>query len=458
MSNQASYLEVIKNSGFRYLWINQILVQIAYNTLNFALIIWVYKLVGNNTSLAILMLSIYSPGIIFGIFSGIFADMVDKKKIILMIDLLLAVSFLVFIFTKSIYPLLLINAFMVNSLSAFFMPSESSAIPALVSNRQLFMANSLFSLTLYASIMVGFSIGGPLLNHLGMDSILVVGIAMFLVAFLFAQGLPPIPPAKGNHLNGSLLTPKTFQWLINLTISETKSTLHFIRGQLTIMAAILLLASVQGIVGVMAVMMPSYMEQILKIHATDASYIMMLPLGLGMVTGAFILGKYFQNRPRRSLVLPAIILAGSIFILVGVVPSIADYLKAPELPARVYRLRYFMRVPSLSTWFAFGAFLLGLCTVSIIIPCQTVIQEYTEPKNRGKTFAVLSVLMTAFSAIPIALSGVLSDLFGVTPIFLGAGVVILIVGLIATHPNLLFNEKNLPFRVREFLGLGHWQR
>ncbi len=184
----------------------------------------------------------------------------------------------------------------------------------------------------------------------------------------------------------------------------------------------------------------------------------MLPLGLGMISGALVIGKFFHSIPRRLVVIPAIILAGVLFIGVGVAPDITRALDATELPQKIRHLRYFFNAPSLASTFAIGAYLLGLATVSIVIPSQTVLQESTNAQNRGKILSVLAVLMNAFAAIPVILAGVLSDLFGVRPIFIGVGIVIFIIGVLALKPSLFFDKDHLPLTIREFLGLGHWER
>src|SRR5688572_11104108 len=111
-----SFSSVISNKGFKLLWINQILMQLAINALNFTLIIWVYKLTDSVFAQAGLILSIFLPALIFGIFAGVFVDIVDKKKIIILVDLLLATAILAFSVVKDFYPLILINAFFINSL------------------------------------------------------------------------------------------------------------------------------------------------------------------------------------------------------------------------------------------------------------------------------------------------------------------------------------------------------
>ncbi|KKR80915.1 MAG: Major facilitator superfamily [Candidatus Daviesbacteria bacterium GW2011_GWA1_41_61] len=458
MSEKPTYLAVISNRGFRSLWINQILVQLAYNTLNFALIVWVFKLIDSNLAVSALMLSIYLPAILFGIFAGVFVDVTDRKKIIILIDLLLAVSFVLFIFIKGSFLLILINTFFINTLAQFFMPSESSSIPMLVGKKQLFLANSLFSLTLYASFMLGYSVGGPILNIFGINTIFFLGAGMLAIAFLLAQNLPSIVASSVEKKFGKNITWSNLQKMVKVTKEEASETFRFIRGRLNIATAIALLSGIQGVVGILAVLMPSYLERVLRIHATDSSYFVMLPLGLGMVSGSLIVGRLFYNRPKRQVVIPAILGAGIIFLLIGAAPLIARIAQSPELPLHLTRLRYFFKVPSISFWFAAGAYLLGLFTVSVIVPCQTVLQENTHEKNRGKIFAVLGVIMTSVAALPVVLAGGLSDVFGTAPILFTLGVLVVALGLIARYPDFFFQETHLPKRVREFLGFGHWEK
>lgn len=458
MAEKPTFASVIKNRGFRFLWINQILVQLAYNTLNFALIVWVFKLTDSNFAVSALMLAIYLPAILFGIFAGVFVDLSDRRKIILLIDILLAASFLLFIPIKGSYPLILLNTFFINSLAQFFMPSESSSIPMLVSKKQLFLANSLFSLTLYGSFMVGFTIGGPILNSWGINAVFLGGGLALLLAFILAINLPAIKATRTQLPFKKYFSAETFKNILKLTAEEARETSVFIKSKMQVTASIVLLSCVQGAIGVLAVTMPSYVERVLKIHATDASYFVMLPLGLGMVIGAYLVGRLFHGSPKRSLVSPAILIGGLTFFLIGIMPSLSQLIQSADLPANITRPRYFIHVPSLSFFFALLAFLSGLCTVSIIIPCQTVLQENTTGQNRGKIFAVLAVIMTSASAVAVILAGGLADIFGVSPTVAGLGVITIIIGIAALRPNYFLKDHYLPKILKEFLGAGHWEK
>lgn len=454
-------LDVLKNSGFKSLWLNQILLQVAINSLNFALLIWVYRLTDSVVSSAALMLTILFPAILFGLFAGVIVDITDRKKIILWTDLLLSTLFLLLVFARHTYWAILLISFVLNSILQFFAPAESSSIPLLVKRSQLLLANSLFQTTLFASLVFGYSIAGPIISALGISTIFILGAILIFLGYLLALQLPAITSQPGKD------EKRLISHLSDMDISETmfaaakqvRQTFVFIKGKLPVMVAITVLAGVQAIVGTLATIIPAYMERIMHIRATDASYIVMLPLGLGMVIGAFLIARFGQNFPRRFLVTRAVMVAGVVLILIAMAAVIGQTFSTFDLGEKIIRFRRsFLHAPFLSTFVAFLAFILGICTVSIIIPSQTVLQEYTPENKRGKIFSVLAVLMSTFATIPVLLAGSLSDLIGVTPVLAGAGIIVLIIGLVGHKPSIFFQKDHLPFKLREFLGLGHWER
>jgi len=138
MDDRPSFSTVIKNPGFTNLWLNQILVQLSYNSLNFALIIWVFKLTDSNTAVSALLFAVYLPAVLFGLFAGVIVDVTDRKKIILGIDLILCILFLLMPFIKSSYPLILILTFLINSIRVLSHPPPSQKKPTPPSQLTLF--------------------------------------------------------------------------------------------------------------------------------------------------------------------------------------------------------------------------------------------------------------------------------------------------------------------------------
>lgn len=449
------FSSVIKNRGFLNLWINQILVQLSYNSLNFALIIWVFRLTDSNIAVSALLFSIYLPAVILGLFSGVLIDLVDRKKIIAIINFFLSLSFFSLIFLKGSFPATLALTFFINALGQFYATAEASAIPIVVKKSQLITANAIFSATLYSAFLLGFGLAGPLIAHLGINFLFGLGGTLLGVAFLLSFVFPAIvtkPDEAGRNLitafrKGDIADIK------QIGLFEIFKTIRLIKGKLLVLTSIGILAGVQMVIGALAVLLPSFLEKSLQIKATDASYVLVIPLGLGIVTGGLFLGKFGTNLVKRRLVSRAIIFGGLLFFLMGIAPVFSPAIRYFKHPKPV---PFFYQLP-LSKVLVAGSFLLGIAMVSILVPTQTVLQENTPEAGRGKVFSVLGAAMSALSLIPILLSGILADIFGTTPIFIALGAVIILVGLFGLNPSLFFSKNALSYKAREFLGLGHWE-
>jgi len=456
MADKATFASVIKNRGFLNLWVNQILVQLSYNSLNFALIIWVFRLTDSNSAVSALLFSVYFPAVLFSIFAGVLVDITDRKKIILGINFLLTIAFFCLIFVKESYWAVLAVAFFINSVVQFYGPAESSSIPIIVKKNQLIVANSIFSATLYSCFLLGFGLAGPLINHLGIDFVFGIGAVFLAVAFASGLNFPSIKTDTGEQGEKLILAlrKKDYPVIYKTGLNEILQTMKLIKGRLPLLSSIAILAGVQMVIGTVAVLAPGFFEKTLHIKATDASYVVVIPLGLGIVAGGLILGRVGQSLVKRSLVAKAILFAGILFLLEGATPVISPAIRYFHRPKPLS----FITQPSLASVIAVGSFLLGFAVVSILVPSQTVLQENTPDEDRGKVFAVLGVAMAGMSIIPVILAGLLADMFGTTPIFIGLGIIILTAGLFGLNPSFFFSKSGLSFRVREFLGLGHWER
>lgn len=456
MPTSNSFGPVIKNQGFINLWINQILVQLSYNALNFALIIWVFRLTQSTTAISTMLIAVYLPAVILGLFAGVLVDVTNRRTIIRVIDILLSLCFFSLIIFKESYPAIIVIAFLINALAQFYVPAESSAIPIVVKKKQLLTANSLFSITLFSTFLLGFGLAGPLINNFGIDYVFGLGGALLTAAFLLTYKFPSItskPHEQGKRLTKALKSLNISE-IKQVGVSEVGQTLKLIHGNLPILVSLMILAIVQVVIGILGVLIPAFFEHSIQVNAADASYVLILPLGLGMVIGGIILGKIGQKFPKRRLVGAGILAAGLMFFIVGMAPLISPVIKHFPKP----RPLPFYHRPPLASILAVGSFLLGMAMVSIVVPSQTVLQESTSDQIRGKVFSVLGVLMAALTLVPVLLVGFLADAFGTMPIFIAMGGSIAILGFLALKPDFYFEQHHLPYRVREFLGLGHWEK
>ncbi len=423
--NQLNFKDLFKNRAFILLWANQFCLQLSYSMINFALILWVYELSKRNTIVSLLVLTISIPSILIGTFAGVIADRVNRKKIIQITDILLAVLFFCFWFTNNSLSLIFLLAFLVSVVSQFFLPAEAATIPTIVPKALLLKANSLFSLTIYASLIVGYSLAGPAisLSNNYITPFIVAGVLTTIASIIFSRF--PLVAQK----NDSGPSGRKFSEALKTAFDEVREGLRYIFTQKTILVSIILLTGVQAFVSTLSVLIPEYINNILQIPATNASYIIMLPLGLGLITGAFFNGAYARLFSRRRLVEISIIGVSAMLLFLSSAPVISDYLILHSVSLSLNFRRPLEHIIGLSSLLAIFSYFLGFFNVSIVIPAQTVLQEYTPEDLRGRVFGVLNMLMSSLATLPVILVGSLADWLGTVTLISTIALCIMVVGL-----------------------------
>lgn len=407
--DKTGFLALIKNRNFLLLWGEQVLSQFSYNLLNFALLIWVFRISQSSFAESLLILSFILPTALFGVFTGIVADLYDRRKIMLTIHIIWAVLALSFIFIKDNLTLILLFSFILNTIDRFFTPAEQASIPNIVPKENLLLANSLFSFSLNLGFLLGFSLAGPLMFIWGnnapfyLASTFVVG-GLFLIYFL-----PNLRPTSSRaSLSISFILPETLR--------QIKSGFLFVRGKRLIMLAILVFSAVQIVVNSAIALSPSFVVGLLGFpDPKHASWIVMLPVGLGSVL-AILLLRFWQNKLKRYLVERGILIAGWGFLGLWVTVFFKNYIITGT---------FFILV------FIF-CLLLGLSAVLVLVPTMTIFSQYTPNDYLGKVWGVASLIQYLAASIPLLAVGILADLFSVRPMLLGVAIACFIIYTLAS--------------------------
>lgn len=126
---------LLKNKAFTNLWLSQICSQLSYNLLNFSLLFIVFRLTKSSFSESLLVLTFILPTAIFGTFTGILADFVDKRKVMMAAHLVWPIFAILFIpFSGSLF-LILFLSFVINAIDRFFTPAEQASLPCLLKKK-----------------------------------------------------------------------------------------------------------------------------------------------------------------------------------------------------------------------------------------------------------------------------------------------------------------------------------
>ncbi|HIK40036.1 MAG TPA: MFS transporter [Thermoleptolyngbya sp. M55_K2018_002] len=422
--SERGFLPVLRNRNFLALWSGQVFSQLAdkvYLVLMIMLITSRFQSAGQTVSgwVSSVMVAFTIPAVLFGSVAGVFVDHWSKKAVLVATNLLrgglvLVLPPLLWI-SQGWSPLagipvgflaLLSVTFLVSTLTQFFAPAEQAAIPMLVERKHLLSANSLYTTTMMASVIVGFAVGEPLLAvadgaiahvasqfglTLNIGKELIVGLSYALAGLLLLliqphetidQSKDDLPPVWENIRDG----------------------LRYLKQQRRVRAALIQLIVLFSIFAALAVLAVRLAEVMPAIKSSQFGFLLAAG-GVGMALGAVTLGHSGTRLRRHRL---------SLYGALGMGAALAA-------------LSFFTQqlVPTLLLLVLFGA-----CAAIVAIPLQTVIQEETPEEMRGKVFGLQNNAVNIALSLPLALAGVAETLLGLRVVFLGLAAVAIAAGVL----------------------------
>ena len=410
---------VLKNRNFLLLWLAQVATQIGGNMVVFGLTVLVFSATNSSSLVSLLLLTFLAPAVFFSAVAGVYVDRLDRRLILIVTNLLRAVFFaLVYVAGQNIAAIFVLNI-AISTVTTFFAPAEAAMIPELVPRRQLLAANGLFTFTQNAAFAIGFALLGPLVNKLAGPEVLILTVAMlYLVAMVFVITLPSAAPATAGLSPGEAVHDT--ERAVASVFGELREGLGYIRAHRNISWSLIYLGITASLIGVLGVLGPAFASETLGLKPEDF-VVVVLPLGMGIVTGILLLNSYGHLFPRRRLMEGGLVALGLLLTALAAAGPISRFLQRAEAATPLD----LSGVVSLLAVVVAIAFLAGIAYALVAIPAQTGLQEELPEEVRGRVFGVLNMLLSVASFVPIIVFGFISDNIGST-------VVIVLVGLSVT--------------------------
>jgi MFS family permease len=406
---------VFRNRSFVFLWVAQLLSQLASNMVLAALMATVVSATGSNTANAVLILTFLVPAVIFSTVAGVFVERSDARIIMLGSNLLRAGGTVLFIFVGTHVGLILVINFFIATVTAFFAPAELTALPRIVDRRNLMAANSVFVLTVNATFAIGFGFFGPLLlTTAGANAVYVVVAVMFGLAALAIIPLPSVRPERVQAI-----ATETTVHALRAVIDQVQEGIQFVRSHRRIAWSLGYLGMAASLIGVMGAIGPGFATDILELRPEDFFFIMG-PAGLGAVIGILFLNAYGKGIPRRLVIDIGLVAMGITLIGLALVKPVTSAV-APALGTIESNLPDALApLMSLIAVVVLIAVSAGIEYAFVAIPSQTALQEELPVGVRGRIFGILNTLLSVASFLPVLIAPVAADLINL--VFKGAGI------------------------------------
>ena len=391
-----SMFKTLRNANFARLWCAGLISQAGDWVLLIGLPIYVYILTRSLLATSITFAAGIIPQIVLGSVAGVFVDRWNRKRTLVIANLLLAVALLplMLVRTPDHVWIVYIVIFAETCFEQFTLPAQNALLPALVTEEQLVPANALNSLSSNLSRLVGPALGGVIAGFFGLNGIVAADTISFLLAALVLSGIPAAA-TKGavsqRPAGDSPFASLRREWGDGLRVLFGSRTLWVLVATFTISA----LGE-----GVFGVLYPVFVYQALHGGALEIGELMSAQAVGGML-GGLVAGWLGQRLLSRWSI-------GLNWLAFGVI-SIAIY-GAPAWLALAG-----MTVPVL--WVEVGLFIaVGISGVGVLTGSQSRLQTSAPEAFLGRIFGILGTAMGAFTLMGTLIAGTVSNSLGVIPV------------------------------------------
>ncbi|MEO8395315.1 MAG: MFS transporter [Chloroflexota bacterium] len=300
------YWQLLKqNPRFRTLWTAQ-LISTAGDWFNSVAVLGlVLQLTRSGFGASLVLLASTVPMFFLIPIAGPVADRFDRRKLMILANLLSAGVALLFILVKTedMVWLLYVASILLVVSASFFNPASSASIPNIVTRGELFSANALSGSAWGMMVMVGAALGGIVSTLFGRDVAFVINA----LSFLLAAGLIALIEVPSPKTTNKRMTP----------VADFIEGMRYLREYLPSLALVGIELGWGFGVGVV-VLLSVLGTQVF--HAGDAGIgILYAGRGLGVLIGPFVVPVVAGNNIRklRNAIWLSFVLAGMGYLVVA---------------------------------------------------------------------------------------------------------------------------------------------
>lgn len=303
----------------------------------------------------------FTPVLLFGLFAGVIADRLDKRRALIVTQILSAAQALllgILTATGTVRPEhVMVMAAFLGMINALDMPTRQAFVAEMVGRADLMNAIALNSSAFNIARIVGPGIGGVIIGVAG------VAAAFFINAASFLAVIAGLLAMRKSELHRVERGAKESVW------EGMRGGLHYVRSSTVVYVSILLV----GIVAMFGmnynVILPGMARDLFEIGSTGFG-LLMSSIGVGSLIAALVIAFFQRLDPIRLMVRGA---AGFSILTMA-------FALSPRYPSLILVGLNLMAI--------------GFCTICLTATANTNLQQTTPDRLRGR---VMSIYITIFA-------------------------------------------------------------
>jgi MFS family permease len=399
MPEGSSLLAALGQRNFQLLFAGQLFSQAGDQFLFIAALSIVNRLTASPLALSGLALAISIPQLAFGLMGGVLVDRFDRKRLLIVSDVLRALVILPVLLVQQrgdlwmLYP----AAAGLAIVGTAFYPARNAVIPNIVPPKLLLSANTLIQVSYILALIFGATSAGFVVKLWGADAAVWFDSGTFLVSAALIAFMR-IPPNVLSHTRGATRTV----W------GQLVQGVKYVLGSRLLLRVLAITAVAALGIGAIQILGINFLNQRLNVNEQGFG-LTMATMGIGVALGGAVVQRLASRRPANQVV--GLTLAG-----VGI--AIIAFALAPNFG--------FVLV---------AAAAIGLCIVVARAGLATLTQQIVPDDVRGRVESAVNLMVSVSTTAAQGFSGVLGDphVLGVQGVFIGAGAITLAAGIGAVY-------------------------
>ncbi len=392
-----------RNRNFALLWFAGLVSYSGDWILRIALPVALYKMTGTASALSLLFIVYVIPNIVIGSVAGVFVDRWERRRLMVITNVLMGLAVLPLVAVQSSDWLWLIYmvAFAESAVGQFFGPAENAMLPLLVDKEQLGSANALNILNNNLARFIGAGIGGVIVGGMGLEAAVILDaltyfVAAGLVALISVTSQPNVQEQAAHALDAIKKVGQDWQVGIRFVRYEPVVRLLFL--------SMVLMAIGEGTI---AVLFAPFVLDVLKGGEAGVGALMSAQAVGGISSGVLVAWLATKFAPDRLLGMGAFIF-GLIDLIIFNYSTFVDGFAI-----------------------AIGLFaLVGIPVAAAFTGLQTLLQLRVPDELRGRIFGALGTTFGIFTIFGMAFAGMMSDSLGIVPVLNIQGFAYTTIGLL----------------------------
>ena len=289
--NRLKKNELYQLKDFLILWSTQSISQLGSSITAFALTLWLYEKTGSALSTAALTICSYAPYVLMSIFAGALTDRFDKKKTMLVCDVLAVFCTMAVFGLYNTNHLMVWHLYALNAISGLMntvqQPASEVAMTLIIPEEHYQRTGGLRSLSRSLISILNPLIATALYSFIGLNGVIAVDVGSFMIAFVALQFFVTIPESKSERKESVLVL--------------AREGIGFLKDNPMIMTLILFMSGVNLVASAFDATLPGYVipnpkggQAVLGI-ITSCS-------GIAMVIGSLVVSALPKPKDRVKVV------------------------------------------------------------------------------------------------------------------------------------------------------------